>query len=161
MKVSDNILGLVRTFEGYEPIAKQLKGDRKGVITGGYGTIRHPDGTPVKVGDIFDRQYSLECLKFEMNSKAAKLNKVITAHSVLLNQNQFDALASFGYNVGDGKFDPGTTMGDAIRSDSIERMADAFLVYICGTKYFLGIPRKVVLPGLVSRRKAERDLFLS
>lgn len=161
MKVSDHIIGIIKNFEGYTPIAKQLKGDKKGVITGGYGTITHPNGTPVKIGDLFSREYSLFCLENEMNKKCERLNQVIAAYSVLLNQNQFDALACFIYNVGQGKLDAGTTMGDALRSDDLKRMADAFLVYTKGTIYILGVPFKKELPGLVIRRNAERGLFLS
>lgn len=148
-------------FEGYTPVAQQLKGDKKGVITGGYGTIIHPDGRPVKIGDYFSREYSLFCLKDEIDRKCVKLNKVIDQLSLQLNQDQFDALACFIYNIGDGKLDAGTTMGDALRTKDKLKIANAFLVYTKGTKYFLGIPRKVELPGLVKRRKAERDLYLS
>lgn len=161
MEISENILKVVKKFEGYEPVARQLPGDPKGIITGGYGTIRHPNGEPVRSGDVFTPEYSLHCLKFEMKDKADALNKVLIKASVIINQNQFDALVSFGYNVGTGKYLKGTTMGDAIWSDNIQAMADAFLAYVKGTKYFLGIPRKVTLPGLVNRRKAERELFLS
>lgn len=161
MEVSENIVKIIQMFEGYTPVAKHLKGDRKHIITGGYGTIIHPSGQPVKVGDKFSREYSLYCLMFEVKKKCKKLNKVIEENSIILNQNQFDALACFIYNIGEGKLNPGTTMGDAIRSDNIQSMADAFLVYVKGTEYILGVPYKKTLPGLVSRRKAERELFLS
>lgn len=161
MKVSDNVLGLIQNFEGFTPVAKHLPGDPKKIITGGYGTIAHPTGQPVKVGDVFSREYALHCLKHEIDKKCARLSAIIEFNSILLNQNQFDALSSFAYNVGVGKLERGTTMGDALWSDNIQEMADAFLVYVKGTKYFLGIPRKVTLPGLVNRRRAERLLFLS
>lgn len=161
MEISNNIIKVVQDFEGYEPIARHLEGDPKNVITGGFGTIVHPNGIPVKVGDKFPRDYAIQCLIFEMGQKTKRLNEIITQNSILLNQNQFDALTSFAYNVGVGKLERGTTMGDALWSDNIQAMANAFLVYVKGTKYFLGIPRKVTLPGLVNRRKAERSLFLS
>lgn len=161
MKVSDHIILVVQLFEGFEPVAKHLSGDPTNIITGGYGTIIHPDGRAVKPGDVFTREYALFCLKDEMDKKCVKLNKLIDIYGWQFNQDQFDALASFIYNVGEGKLDAGTTMGDALRARDILKIANAFLVYTKGTKYFLGIPRKVDLPGLVKRRKAERDLFLS
>jgi GH24 family phage-related lysozyme (muramidase) len=161
MKVSDKILGIVQEFEGYAPIANHCSGDPKNIFTGGYGTICHPTGQPVKDGDVFSKSYALYCLEFEMDAKCVNLNKCLLQNSVILNQNQFDALASFIYNVGDGKLTKGTTMGDAIAADDIRLISNAFLAYTKGTAYIFGIPYKKVLPGLVARRKAERDLFLS
>jgi lysozyme len=161
MKCSDHILGIIQLFEGYEPVALQLKGDRKGVITGGYGTIVHPTGVPVKVGDLFSREYSLECLKFEVDQKCNGINKILDSWSVLLNQNQFDALCCFLYNVGMGGIAPTTSTGNALRNDDLGAFANHMLDWNKGTTYFLGIPRKVTLQGLVDRRNTERKLFLS
>lgn len=161
MNISDHIIGIIQLYEGYEPVACQLKGDRKGVITGGYGTITHPSGSPVKIGDLFSREYSLYCLQFEMKSKCQLLNNVILRYALTLNQNQFDALSSFAYNEGCGYFEEGHTLGDAMKVGNIQAIADALLLYTKGTKYFFGVAYKAILPGLVARRKSERELFLS
>lgn len=97
---------------------------------------------------------------YEIDTKCNKLNRVIKEIQWLPEQCQFDALACFIYNVGDGKLDKGTTMGDALRTLNQRIIADAFLVYVKGTEYILGIPVKKTLAGLVRRRNAERDLFL-
>jgi len=161
MKASEKILSIIKEFEGYTPVADQLKGDRKGVITGGFGSIQHPDGRPVKVGDKFPMEYAVACLLFEIEKKCKRLNEVIEIYAIHLNQNQFDALASFIYNVGDGKLDFGTTMGDALHSDNVIKIANAFGAYVYGTSYILGIPYKKKLTGLVRRRAMEKKLFLS
>lgn len=56
------------------------------------------------------------------------------------------------YNLGQGIFARGRTMGDAIASRDHRRIADAFLVY-----HKAG---GLVLPGLARRRRAERALYL-
>lgn len=159
MRPSKTIMGMLKEFEGYTPIAKQLKGDRKGIITGGHGTIIHPSGAPVKVGDVFTEEYADYCLGYELNTKCVQLNKILDEYHVVLGQNQFDALACFVYNLGCGWLKKEFTIGKALYEHDMHRVAAAFLIYNKGTVYFLGIPRNVVLPGLDKRRKAEKELF--
>ena len=70
-------------------------------------------------------------------------------------QHRFDALVSFAFNLGVGSVTPGTTgfetMGRALRSGSIQRVADAMLLYD-----WAGGRR---LAGLTRRRRAERALW--
>ena len=77
------------------------------------------------------------------------VNDSVTA---LLNQNQFDALVSFTYNVG------------------IQAFKDSTLLRLLNKKNYRGAAQqferwvkagKKTLPGLVSRRKEEKELFLS
>jgi len=159
MKHSKTIIGMLKEFEGYVSVARQLKGDRKGVITGGHGTIIHPSGAPVKAGDVFSKEYAEYCLIFELNTKCKQLDRILTKYNLVLNQNQFDALASFAYNLGCGWFNRGFKIGDAMYSHDFQSISESFLLYNKGTEYFLGIPRKVVIKGLDDRRKAEKSLF--
>ena len=74
------------------------------------------------------------------------------AARVKLNQNQFDALVSFTYNLGAGALGSSTLLGKLNRGD-FEGAADEFPKWNkAGGK---------VLNGLVKRRAAERSLFLS
>jgi GH24 family phage-related lysozyme (muramidase) len=72
--------------------------------------------------------------------------------SVSLNQNQWDALCSFLWNVGAGIFQ-GTTVGADLRGRRFGAAANAMLAYVHAGGQ--------VLPGLVSRRRAEVRLFLT
>lgn len=70
---------------------------------------------------------------------------------VALNQNQWDALDSFAWNLGAGIF-TGTTLGAELRSGQFNAAALNMLQYVHAGG--------VVLAGLVTRRRAEVALFL-
>lgn len=80
------------------------------------------------------------------------LRAVLTASRVKLNQNQFDALVSIGYNLGAGCFGKDWTLGEALRAGDFDAIANAFLLYDKADGQ--------VLAGLTRRRKEERELFL-
>lgn len=73
------------------------------------------------------------------------------AVSVPLNQNQFDALASFCFNVGAGGF-RGSTLRVLLNDGNYAGAADQLLRWDKASGK--------VLPGLTRRRAAERQLFL-
>lgn len=154
MKISSTGLLLIKQFEGLYLKAYR---DIAGIWTIGYGTIRYPNGLLVKSGDICTEQQAENWLEFEVLEKSSGLNAVLKAANLKLNQNEYDALCSFVYNLGIGKCYNGTTMGDAIHSKNKTLIADAFLVYCKYRK--LGI--KLTSKGLLNRRKKERELFLS
>jgi lysozyme len=70
---------------------------------------------------------------------------------VPLNQNQFDALVSFTFNVGEGAF-KGSTLLKLLNAGNYNAAAAQF-----GKWVYAG---KKVLPGLVARREAEYQLFI-
>ena len=74
-----------------------------------------------------------------------------------LNQNQFDALASFCFNAGLGNFET-STMFAMLKRGAFEIVADEFLRWNKGHDDH---GKLVVLDGLTKRRAAERALFLT
>ena len=69
---------------------------------------------------------------------------------VPLNQNQFDALVSFVFNVGGGNF-KNSTLLKVLNKGDYSAAAGEFSKWVyCGGKK---------LPGLVRRRQAEAELF--
>ena len=71
---------------------------------------------------------------------------------VALTQGQFDALVSFGFNLGLGGVQRSTLRQKVLRGE-MEEAAEEFLKFTRGGGK--------ILPGLVKRRNDERALFLS
>jgi lysozyme len=97
MNVSQNAIELIAGFEGLRLDAYV---DPVGIPTIGYGTIRYPNGTKVRMGDRITEDEAEEFLMHEATKFARDINEVV--EGIALNQNQFDALVSFTYNVGPG-----------------------------------------------------------
>lgn len=155
MNLSEKGLGFICGFEGYYDTAYQ---DQAKIWTIGYGTIKYPTGIVVKKGDKCTQEKAKLWLLFEVGEKTAALNRLLSSINLSLLQSEYDALVSFIYNVGAGKLQKGTTMGDAIHSKDKKKIAEAFLVY---NKYTNIFKLKVVSKGLDRRRKAEKALFES
>jgi lysozyme len=68
-----------------------------------------------------------------------------------INQNQFDALVSFAYNLGVGNLKSSTLLKKVNANPSDPTIRDEFM------KWVNGGGKK--LPGLVKRRQAEADLY--
>ena len=94
MKVSEKGLKLIANFEGFRSKAYD---DGVGVITIGYGTTRYSDGSKVKWDDTITQQKAWEYLEKQVNEHASTIEQYV---KIPLTQNQFDALASFQYNLG-------------------------------------------------------------
>ena len=145
MNLSNNGLNLIKGFEGFKS-APYL--DSAGVATIGYGTILYPDGTAVTMNDspITEAQAE-QYLAFEINQKTSSIDQMVTSS---VNQNQFDALVSFAYNLGLGALHGSTLLKLVNQSD----FANAALEF----------PKwdhagGVVVAGLLTRRLAEQTLF--
>lgn len=69
-----------------------------------------------------------------------------------LNQNEFDALVSFAYNLGVGA-EAHSTLMKLVNASDFDGAAAEFLKW--------DHENGVVVPGLTRRRTAERDLFIS
>ena len=94
MKVSDNGLALIKKFEGCRLTAYA---DVGGVWTIGWGQT----GPDVVEGLTITQAQADARLRAEVDRFA---EGVLSGLKVPVNQNQFDALVSFAYNVGLGAF---------------------------------------------------------
>ncbi|HNQ14883.1 MAG TPA: lysozyme, partial [Pyrinomonadaceae bacterium] len=97
MNISQNCLDIVKKWEGFKLEAYL---DPVGIPTIGYGTIRYPDTTRVKLGDRISEPQAEAFLKFEIDATVKSLNVLL--QGIDLNQNQFDAVVSLCYNIGVG-----------------------------------------------------------
>ncbi len=137
MKTSDNGIKLIQQYEGLRLKAYQ---DSVGVWTIGYGHTKD-----VKPGDVINQLQAAEFLKQDIAHVENALNKFTG-----FNQNQFDALVSFFFNVGTGWITKGKF--DVIfRNKTFDQIPDKLLKYV----YAGG----QILQGLINRRRAEAELF--
>lgn len=141
MKYSDRGLKLTAAFEGLRLEAYQ---DSVGVWTIGYG---HTKG--VKPGDTITQQQALDLLRQDVKSAEDDVNRLV---KVPLNQNQFDALVDFTFNLGGGALARSTLLTFV----NARNFAGATLEF---HKWNKAGGRE--LAGLTRRREAEVDLFVS
>ena len=141
---------IIREFEGLRLKAYQ---DSKGIWTIGYGTIKYPNGVRVRAGDTIKIEQAEAYLINDCAWVDAALDKLVR---VPIKQTQFDALASFVYNVGESQFSTSTLLSYINEKRTLEA-SHQFLLWNKITKN--GV--KVREPGLDNRRHKERALFLS
>lgn len=145
-KVSNAGINLIKEFEGCHLTAYQ---DEVGVWTIGYGITnsdRSITGTTIKRGIKISQATAEKWLEESLNQKyLPKVMKYDTRYN--WNQNEIDALVSFAYNI--GSIDQLTANG----SRSKETIAAKMLEYVKAGG--------VTYNGLIRRRKAERELFLT
>lgn len=149
MNISQNSLELIKKWEGLYLDAYL---DPVGIPTIGYGTIQYPNGKKVRLGDKITEQQAEAYLKEECEEKSEEVSKLMSGIS--LNQNQFDALVSFCYNLGTGALAESTLLKKLKANDFV----GAALEFERWNKATVNGER-VKLPGLTNRRKDERNLF--
>lgn len=142
MKVNFVGKDLIKKYEGCKLEAYKCPA---GIWTIGYGHT----GQDVFEGKTITQQEADNLLSKDLTRFEKFLNRII---KVPINQNQFNALASFTYNVGMGALQNSTLLKKLNNNDLIGA-ANEFdrWVYANGKK----------LEGLIKRRKEEKDLFLS
>ena len=101
------------------------------------------------MGDTCTKAQAYEWFKFDVARFEAFVNRVI---KVPLNQNQFDALISLVYNIGETNFTEGS-VDDKLNSKQFDAALKTWALYVnSGGKK---------IDGLVNRRNAEIKLFKS
>lgn len=139
MTPSASALSLVKSFEGFSSTAYKCPA---GIWTIGYGTTKN-----VKEGDTVDAEEAEALLSIDLMEAADAICDYV---DVPLSQNQFDALCSFVYNCGRNAFKTSTLLR-LLNAGNYVGAAQQF------GRWTKGGGKE--LPGLVRRRKAERELF--
>ena len=121
------------------------------IPTIGYGNTYYPDGKRVTLLDKdITKQQAFDMFKEVANRFAKRVDTLVTSN---LNQNQFNALVSFAYNVGTGNFSSSTLLKKVNKNPDDLTIKDEFLRWNkAGGK---------VLNGLTNRRNEEADLYFS
>ena len=147
MKTSSKGKAIIKQYEGFR--AKPYLCPA-GVPTIGYGATYYMDGRKVTLGDAAISEADGDKLLDKMLVKYEDaVNRYV---QVPINQNQFDALVSFCYNVGQENL-RNSTLLKKVNAKDFKGAADQFLRWNrAGGK---------VLAGLTKRRTDERKLFLA
>lgn len=140
MQVGTNCTELVKEFESLKLVAYQ---DFVKVWTIGWGHTK-----TARKGMRITVPAAEELLRQDLEEHAKFVDKYVT---VLLNQNQYDALVSFTFNLGGGSL-KNSTLLKKLNAKDYAGAADEFLKWNkAGGK---------VLNGLTRTRERERALFL-
>lgn len=141
METSDNGRKLI---EGFESLKLDAYLDVHNIPTIGYGHT----GKGVYIGLTITEEHADELLELDLNNSENWINRLV---KVSLDQNQFDALVAFTFNVGAGNF-LSSTLLKLLNAGDYQGAADQ-------------LPRwnksgGKVINGLIRRRSAERAMFL-
>lgn len=139
MNISKEGLSLIKKFEGCELEAYLCPA---GVWTIGYGHTKD-----VKEGDKINKEEADYLLQEEMIEYESYINDFV---EVPLNQNQFDALCSWVYNLGP------------------TNLKNSTMLRVLNEEKYADVPQEIkrwnkaggeVLDGLIKRREAEAKMF--
>jgi lysozyme len=140
MNISKEGLSLIKKFEGCELEAYLCPA---GVWTIGYGHTKD-----VKEGDKINKEEADYLLQEEMIEYESYINDFV---EVPLNQNQFDALCSWVYNLGP------------------TNLKNSTMLRVLNEEKYADVPQEIkrwnkaggeVLDGLIKRREAEAKMFV-
>ena len=139
---------LITKFEGLrlKPYLCSAK-----IPTIGHGNTYYPDGKRVTLLDKdITKQEAFDMFKEVANRFAKRVNTLVTSN---INQNQFNALVSFAYNVGTGNFSSSTLLKKVNKNpDDLTIKAEFLRWNKAGGK---------VINGLTNRRNEEAILYFS
>lgn len=151
MQISETGINLIKQLEGcrlqaYDDFTGKPVGFSdvvKGTLTIGVGHT----GKDVTKGLVISEERASELLKNDIKNVEKTINEVV---KVPLNQNQYDALCCFVFNIGCSAFRD-STMLKLINTNQFAKAADCFKDWHRGNN----------IPHLLdNRRKKEKELFI-
>jgi lysozyme len=150
VKISPTGLAMIKDFEGLRLTAYT---DPAGVTTIGWGHTK----TAPAFKTITKAQAEI-LFEDDIEEAETDLNRSLDAAGLVVNQSQFDALMSWVFNLGITKFRGSTAYRLMREGAPDDEVAAALSWWNKATDPKTG--KKVSLPGLARRRKAEHDLYL-
>ena len=142
MKISNKGKDLIKKYEGCKLEAYTCPA---GIWTIGYG---HTDSN-VTSGTIISQEQADKLFNQDIKKFEKGVGQMV---KVIINQNQFDALVSFAFNLGLGALQNSTLL-KKLNTKDYQGAANEF------DRWVYGGGKK--LEGLVRRRREEKELFLS
>lgn len=141
MNTSEKGKNLIRNFEGLRLKAYRCSSNR---LTIGYGHTAN-----VKESDIITKEQAENYLTQDLKRFENAVNRLV---KVSLTQNQFDALVSFAFNLGEYNLQKSTLL-KMLNEKKYNEAANQF------ERWCLDAQNRP-LEGLKRRRRAEKELFL-
>jgi len=150
MKINRQGIDLIKKWEGFRsrPYLCPAK-----VPTIGYGTTRYPNRKRVALSDPSINETQAEL--YLINDIRRFSDAVTKALKVTVNENRFSALVSLCYNIGPGALTRSTLLKVVNEGPGTPGIRQEFMRWTKATVN----GKKVDLPGLVSRRREEADLY--
>lgn len=145
-KTGQKGLKLIKEFEGFRSKPYLCSAN---VPTVGYGATYYPNGKKVTLNDQpITEEYAVQLLSTMLDTFEKAVDSFCRDD---INQDQFDALVSFAYNLGNGSLKSSTLLKKVNANPNDPTIRDEFMKWVnAGGKK---------LPGLVRRRQAEADLY--
>ncbi len=149
INISESALKKIMLHEAFS--SKPYMPTPKDRPTIGYGSTFYENGKAVKMTDSpITKERAEGLFRWWVSQKCeTPLRKLV---SVPLNQNQWDALCSLIYNIGETNFAT-SSVRKHLNNGDYQKAADSFLSWV--------YQKGKVLRGLQIRRREERALFLS
>jgi lysozyme len=146
MTPSKRAVDLIKKFEGFYADSYLCPA---GVPTIGFGSTMWSDGKKVKLGQRISMEEAEKLLMWEIT------NKAIALPVMSVNQNMFDAIVSFVYNLGLGAFLRSTLYKKIQQNPFDESIRNEFMKW----SYAKVKGEMKQLKGLMKRRTAEANLY--
>ena len=140
MRTSDKGMEFIKGWERRRLVSYQ---DLRGIWTIGWGHT----GKDVTPGLIITRERADSLFDIDL---IATENVIADFVDIALAQNEYDALVSFVYNIGRGRFAGSTLLDQLNRGNRTQAVSELLRWHYCDKKD---------VEGLVRRRKAEADMF--
>ena len=139
---------MIKSFEGFRSAPYKCPA---GIPTIGYGATFYPDGKKVTMNDTpINEEKATDLLKSMLVSFERYVDSYCRDD---VNQNQFDALVSFAYNLGPANLKASTLLKKVNANPEDETIRAEFMKWVkAGGK---------TLKGLVRRREAEANLYFT
>ncbi len=147
MKTSIRGVRLIEEFEGFRSV---MYLDSVGLPTIGYGTLIDTEVEQWLLTATITPKQAETLLKQELGGIELRMNKLLQKP---INQNQYDSLASFCYNLGTGALKRSTLLKKLNVNPNDPSIRYEF------QKWVNADGKRT--PGLVRRRKAESDLYFT
>jgi lysozyme len=148
MKSSDNGIRLIQEFEGLRLSSYLCSA---GVATIGYGATFYQDGSKVKLGQTITNTQANQLLKDHLKEFEGSVIGLLNTTKV--NQNQFDALVSFCFNLGAANLAKSQLLRFIKANPNDPKIAAEFAKW--------NRAGGEVSRGLVRRRKKEAELYFT